>query len=191
MLSALTLILLIEVTIKNRSVQKGHCNFGTPPCAPSPASPLAWECGGGVFSPGFPRDPDSHLNSYQPLPHKTVTFVTTSHRGQLPAHPEAAHSDRQTQGLPWQSSGENSCGPHAGGKGSVPGQRTKILRAVHCNQNLKKKIFFLKTQDRHTGWQVHQNTPEIHQQTHACCHSSDTDHTQNRTTHTSTERHIC
>ena len=58
-LSTVTLILLIEVTIKNRSVQKGHSNFGIPPCAPSPASPLAQECGGGVFSRGFPRDTQS------------------------------------------------------------------------------------------------------------------------------------
>lgn len=179
------------MTIKNRSVQKGHCNFGTPPCAPSPASPLAWECGGGVFSPGFPRDPDSHLNSYQPLPHKTVTFVTTSHRGQLPAHPEAAHSERQTQGLPWQSSGENSVVPMQEARVQSPARELRSCVPCTATKTLKKNFFFKKTQDRHTGWQIHQNTPEIHQQTHACCHSSDTDHTQNRTTHTSTERHIC
>ena len=64
-LSAVTLILLIEVTIKNRSVQKGHSNFGTPPSRPH--LPLAWprNVGEGFFHGVF-QGTHSHLNSYQP-----------------------------------------------------------------------------------------------------------------------------
>lgn len=38
---------------EQNSSDKGHCDFGIPPCALSPASPLAQECGEGVFSVGF------------------------------------------------------------------------------------------------------------------------------------------
>lgn len=161
-------------------------------CAPLTCllSPGLGMWGRGFFT-GFskgPRQSSKQLSASAPQDSHLVTG--RSHRGQLPAHPEAAHSERQTQGLPWQSSGENSVVPMQEARVQSPAR--ELRSCVPCTATKTLKNFFLKKlQDRHTGWQIHQNTPEIHQQTHACCHSSDTDHTQNRTTHTSTERHIC
>lgn len=99
-----------KVTIENRSVQRrGTVTLG--PHLTRPHLPLPWPGNvGKFFSPGFQRDPDSHLNSYQPLPHKTVTFVTTSHRDSC-QHTQRQHIQKVDTRTSWQSSGENSVVP--------------------------------------------------------------------------------
>ena len=42
-------------------------------------------------------------------------------------------------GPPWQSSGYDSVLPVQGGAGSIPGRGTRILHAMRCGQNVKKK----------------------------------------------------